>query len=219
MLDRKAAKLFTGLGGAYCDLCHYSKADCANLTFIQFGFRITRDIEQIMNYVDENADEEGNIPRKQGDYDARAGITQKPIATHQVNSLQVLHTLLRTFDHFMQVVVHTKAAVFSWSASSWQSTFLDKSKVGTLLINSIKIFLGRIYEYQGVYKVVKNTHLFSVFTILKYCENQKFGGKFWPKPWIKAPSRVWDPYLPLVFSFQNNDEIWIFYCINICFMC
>ena len=25
MLDGKAAKLFTGLGGAYCDLCHYSK--------------------------------------------------------------------------------------------------------------------------------------------------------------------------------------------------
>ena len=118
MLDGKAAKLFTGLGGAYCDLCHYSKADCANLTFIQFGFRITRDIEQIINYVEENADEEGNIPRKQGDYAARTGITQKPIATHQVNSLQVLHTLLRTFDHFMQVVVHTKAAVFSWSASS-----------------------------------------------------------------------------------------------------
>ena len=141
MLDGKAAKLFTGLGGAYCDLCHYSKADCADQTFIQFGFRITRDIDKIINYVEENADEEGNIPRKQNDYATRAGITQKPIATHQVNSLQVLHTLLRTFDHFMQVVVHVKAAVFSWSESSWQSTILDKTKVVTF----IKMFYQPIH--------------------------------------------------------------------------
>ena len=40
MLDGKAAKLYTGLGGAYCDLCNYSKDDCENIAVIHLGFTI-----------------------------------------------------------------------------------------------------------------------------------------------------------------------------------
>ena len=88
MLDGKAvAKLFTGLGGAYCDLCHYSKNRLrkSNINIHPFWFQNTRDIDQIINYVEENADEEGNIPRKQNDSATRVALTQKPITTHQAN--------------------------------------------------------------------------------------------------------------------------------------
>ena len=131
MLDGKAAKIFSGLGGAYCDLCHVSKEDCADPELIQIGFRITRDINEVHNFFadEKNLDEDGQVIKKSGDYWWRSDITQKPIADQQVHSAPVLHTLLRTFDHFMEVVVHTKAGVFKWSASSWETQFLDKAKV------------------------------------------------------------------------------------------
>ena len=37
MLDRKAANLYLGLGGAYCDLCDHSKEDCFNEELIENG--------------------------------------------------------------------------------------------------------------------------------------------------------------------------------------
>ena len=45
-------------------------------------------------------------------------MTTKPIATSQVKSTQVLHSLLRTFDHFMSTVVHAMAGVYAWSGKS-----------------------------------------------------------------------------------------------------
>ena len=130
MLDGKAAKLYTGLGGAYCDLCHFSKSDCADPDITEIGFTISRDINQIIDFFAENVDETGNeIIKKAGDYNIRGGVTQRPIAEHQVLSTQVLHTLLRTFDHFMNVVVHIKAAVFKWSVSGRDAQFVEGAKV------------------------------------------------------------------------------------------
>ena len=40
MMDMKAAHLFLGLGGAYCDLCSYSRDACHSLDIIQNGFQI-----------------------------------------------------------------------------------------------------------------------------------------------------------------------------------
>ena len=137
MLDGKAAKLYTGLGGAYCDLCHISKENSARSDLIDRGFTITPDISEITNFFADNTniDDEGNVKKKKNDYATRIGITQKPIADHQVLSTQVLHTLLRTFDHFMEVAVHIMAGVFTWSAASWQLVFLDNAKVTLCLFN------------------------------------------------------------------------------------
>ena len=117
MLDGKAAKLYTGLGGAYCDLCSFSKEKCINRDLITQGFNITRDINDIIDYFNDNVDEDGNVITANGDYKKRGGITTGPIATNQVIFTQVLHSMLQTFDHFMTVVVHIKAGVFSWSKS------------------------------------------------------------------------------------------------------
>ena len=129
MLDGKAAKLYTGLGGAYCDLCSFSKEECINRDQITQGFNITRDINDIINYFNDNVDEDGNVITAKGDYKQRGGVTTGPIATNQVISTQILHSMLRTFDHFMKVVVHIKAGVFSWSKSnSTDKLFLQTAK-------------------------------------------------------------------------------------------
>ena len=46
----------------------------------------------------------------------RQGQIDKPIPEHDnaVTTMQVLHGLLRSFDHLMKMVVHVVAGVFSW---------------------------------------------------------------------------------------------------------
>lgn len=142
MLDGKAVKLFNGLGGAYCDLCHFSKNQCTDKELILVGFRITRNINEVQNFFadKDNLDEDGQVIKKAGDYWWRIGITQRPITEQSIHSTPVLHTLLRTFDHFMEVVVHTKAGVFKWSASSRETQFIDKAKVIVFQINSKRTY-------------------------------------------------------------------------------
>ena len=52
-----------------------------------------------------------------GDYPERQGITSKPILKEEILSVQVLHSLLRCFDHFMKIVTYVKAGVYNWLAS------------------------------------------------------------------------------------------------------
>ena len=48
MMDMKAANLYLGLGGAYCDLCDHSRADCHDPEVVRAGFEITRTVEDIL---------------------------------------------------------------------------------------------------------------------------------------------------------------------------
>ena len=130
MMDRKAANLYTGLGGSYCDLCTYSKEACLNQTLVEEGFTITRDIDNILAIFEELVQDDGTLEKHKNDYATRQGVTTKPIATNSVVSQQVLHALLRTFDHFMKTVVHLKAGVLDWSESpsSINMVFLKRAK-------------------------------------------------------------------------------------------
>ena len=47
IFDRKAADLYLGLGGAYCDLCTFSKDQCIDVDLITAGFNINREIETL----------------------------------------------------------------------------------------------------------------------------------------------------------------------------
>ena len=130
MMDRKAAQLYTGLGGSYCDLCSYSKEECLQEDIVKEGFKITRSIQEINSIFEELANEDGDIVRGKNDYAVRKGVTKKPIATGEVISQQVLHALLRTFDHWMKTGVHLKAGVLDWSESphSVNLKVLNKAK-------------------------------------------------------------------------------------------
>ena len=114
-LDRKAANLYLGLGGAYCDLCTVSKEESVKADKIEGGFFIDRNITDMKKIYDELVEEDGKIKKKVNDYSTRAGQTNKPIADVDVRSVQVLHGLLRGFDHFMKVVIHVSAGVLYWT--------------------------------------------------------------------------------------------------------
>ena len=115
MMDIKAANLYLGLGGAYCDLCDHSRADCHDPEVVRAGFEITRTVEDLYSLFEKVANDDGVVVKHRNDYDTRKGLTNKPIPNHEVISVQVLHALLRTFDHYMKIAVHLKAEVFEWT--------------------------------------------------------------------------------------------------------
>ena len=131
MMDMKAAHLYFGIGGAYCDLCHTSANLAHDPKRVEEGFEITRSVEELHSLFEELVQDDGSIQKKSRDYDQRAGLTSKPVPTNETKSVQVLHALLRCFDHFMKVAVHLRAAVFDWSESpsSINKQFLKKAKL------------------------------------------------------------------------------------------
>lgn len=130
MMDMKAAHLFLGLGGAYCDLCSYSRDACHSLDIIQNGFQIDRDVKTLHSIFQDLVQDDGSILKATGDYTTRAGLTTKPIPTDDCMSVQVLHALLRGFDHFMKLNVHLLACVDDWSETptSLNKPFLHQAK-------------------------------------------------------------------------------------------
>ena len=130
MMDLKAANLYLGLGGSYCDLCEYSRADCHDPDVVRAGFQITRTVADMQALFQENIDEDDEIVKHHNDYATRKGLTTKPIPNHEVVSVQVLHALLRTFDHYMKIAVHLRAEVFDWTESktSRYYRFLEAAK-------------------------------------------------------------------------------------------
>ena len=130
MMDLKAAHLYMGIGGADCDLCTLSQKQYMDPNVISGDILINRNIESLHAVFDELVQDDGKILKKKGDYEHRAGQTFKPITTYDAKTIQILHALLRTFDHFMKVCVHVKARVFDWSESpsSRRSLFLKNAK-------------------------------------------------------------------------------------------
>ena len=130
MLDMKAAHMYLGLGGCYCDLCDLTKIQCLDKERIEAGFQISRNIDELHSIFNEVVQEDGKVVKVKNDYDTRKGVTSKPIPTNDVKSVQVLHALLRSFDHFMKTVAHVKAGVFDWSESpsSYNNQFLKRAK-------------------------------------------------------------------------------------------
>ena len=130
IMDLKAANLYLGLGGAYCDLCNHSRADCHDPDVVRDGFEITRNVADLKSLFAEVTDDDDVIIKHRDDYATRKGLTTKPIPNHEVTSVQVLHAMLRTFDHYMKIAVHLRAEVFEWteSDSSHYHRFLVAAK-------------------------------------------------------------------------------------------
>ena len=106
MMDMKAAHLYLGLGGAYCDLCHSSRNDAHDPKFVEECCNITRSIEDLHNLFGELVQDDGSVFKQVHDYQHRAGLTSKPVPTNETKSVQVLHALLRCFHNVMKVAVH-----------------------------------------------------------------------------------------------------------------
>ena len=115
MMDMKAAHLYLRQEGAYCDLCTCSKDQCSDLERIEVGFMINRNVQDMINIFSDIGLDDGSVKKIKDDYDSRAGQTGEPIPTNEVQSVQVLHALLRCFDFVMKIIIHLKANVYEWS--------------------------------------------------------------------------------------------------------
>ena len=130
MMDMKAAHLYLGLGGAYCDLCTCSKEQCTDAERIEGGFTINRTVSDLITIFQDLVSNDGNVHKSKGDYETRTGLTNEPIPTNETQSVQVLHGLLRSFDFVMKICVHISAGVYDWSESKTSHTnkFLVSAK-------------------------------------------------------------------------------------------
>ena len=78
MLDRKAADIFTGLGGSYCDPCDFSKDQCLQKDdIIESGFEIIRDINTLKQIFDELVNKDGSIEKCVGELVNEDGSIEK----------------------------------------------------------------------------------------------------------------------------------------------
>ena len=68
------------------------------------------------DFIDEDS---GLVIKRPNDYAVRCGQTNKPIPVHPVRPIQVLHCLLRTFDHCMKICLHVVAGILKWSESKY----------------------------------------------------------------------------------------------------
>ena len=129
MCDRKASDIFFGNGGAFCDLCTNTKKECQNINVVKQGFEIEKTVAQLHG-IFSSLEIDGEIMKSANDYQVRQGQCHKPIAEHEVQSTQVLHGLLRTFDHFMNALLRCYAGIDTWGVpnASWQKLILEKHK-------------------------------------------------------------------------------------------
>ena len=139
MVDGKLHSLLTGLGGAFCCLCTFTKEECRDPDLITTGFTINRTLEQTLSIC--NKDLHLQEQRRVGDYDVRKGVTQEPITTEDMNTLHPLHNLLRCFGWLFKICYHATAGHFSWSEAK-----LDVSNRVAHALEFLKIAKESIQE-------------------------------------------------------------------------
>ena len=72
MMDMKAANLYLGLGGAFCDLCEHSRGDCHDPEIVKAGFEISRSVEDLHSLFDELVGDDGMIIKHGDDKQANS---------------------------------------------------------------------------------------------------------------------------------------------------
>merc|ERR1712240_1008310 len=86
MFDGKMLACVQGTGGAYCQMCLFSKSSCHSIEQATNGFPIDRNIENMYDIFKLlSNDGEQPIVKKPGDYETRAGVTAEPITKRDLN--------------------------------------------------------------------------------------------------------------------------------------
>ena len=132
MVDGKLHSLLTGLGGAFCCLCSYSKEQCNTLDYVKAGFPVDRSLEQTKQICEEKWHLLEN--RKPNDYKVRQGVTKEPITNEEHLTLHPLHSYLRVFGWIYKICYHAVAGHFNWSESKFEG--ISKSQGVNNLIES-----------------------------------------------------------------------------------
>ena len=139
MLNMKAVHMYLGLGGCYCNICDPTKTQCLDKECTEAGFQILGNIDELHSFFSEVVQQDGEVAKAKNDYEARKGVTSRPIPTKDVKSVQVLHALLRCFDHFMKILIHVNVGVFDWSESTSSNNVLFSIRVKSELQERIQL--------------------------------------------------------------------------------
>ena len=83
-------------------MCTLTKEACHCIDIVKNGINIDRDVANLHQIFDSLVQEVGTILKTREDYAVRQGVTNKPVATIQAPTIQVLHALLRTLDFFYE---------------------------------------------------------------------------------------------------------------------
>ena len=113
LMDGKAVKEASGLGGAYCLFGTCSKEDGQDIERIKAGFELNRTMEQVDQIFKKLYDEEiGTIAKKPKDYDVRQGVTHQPLTSQSINlAPRPLHCVLRLYNLFQRILYKLLAKI------------------------------------------------------------------------------------------------------------
>ena len=93
MVDGKMVSLLQGDSGAFCHMCHTSRADANDVTTISNGFKITKDYDSCKVAWDKLSSGEISYNSKERQGQCHEGILQSDLFC-----FSVLHFKLRTLD-------------------------------------------------------------------------------------------------------------------------
>ena len=116
MFDGKMHAALQGTGGAFCQMCKFSKTYCHCIANALNGFPINRSIDDTHN-IYRTLTEDGTVPvsRRPDDYDTRAGVTAEPITHRELNSsLSMTHAWINCCRWFLYILYHLAANDLTW---------------------------------------------------------------------------------------------------------
>ena len=116
MFDGKMHAALQGTGGAFCQLCKFSKVNCHCPEYVVNGFPVDRSIEEMHNIFNDLTESGAvPVPRRQGDYDVRTGVTAEPITHRELNtSLPTTHAWTCISTWFLNLLYHIVAQDKTW---------------------------------------------------------------------------------------------------------
>ena len=133
--------------GAYCDLCGFSRDACPDPAIVEKRFEITRTVSDLQALFEEIGRDHGGVVKSHSDYSTRKGLTRKPIPSYDVISVQVLHALSRTSDHFMKITVYLTTEVFECTESGGCHYHHSLIKAKREILEKIEEMIGERWDF------------------------------------------------------------------------
>ena len=132
-LDGKAISVGLGLGGSYCTGCTVSE-EGKNPDRIREYFKFDRSVQNIHQIFEDlvETDEFGNeyLPKNQGDYSTRTGITHQPLTKtiDLCKNIPITHAYIRSLNYFENLAYRINSDVLKMGKGKRLSTE-EKSKL------------------------------------------------------------------------------------------
>ena len=149
MFDGKMYAALQGTGGAFCQMCTFTKENCHCKEHVLNGFPVDRNIQDMHRIFSMlTGDGAEPINKRPDDYGTRAGITAEPITHRPLNAgISVIHAWLYCCTWFLHILYHLVANDKTWGFGNkalprYQKLMKAKKKVQ----DTFKVLLGRLID-------------------------------------------------------------------------